>query len=174
MICCDCEGSEHVTRPRAHTGSAWRTWGHLRTCGPPSVWRRGRPLHVEAGRPCPSRETTCWQDRNAHLELKALQRQAPCSPAPQVWELSERGGRGRHPRKGAGGGAAPSERGGACGTRQPPPPPSVSHQLSDALTILLRWGLGPGTPLHQLCSASLTLRTPGSRPESWMLGWERP
>lgn len=106
--------------------------GGLRTRGPPSVWRRGRPLHVEAGRPCPSRETTCWQERNAHLELKALQRQAPCSPAPQVWELSERGGRGGTLGKGRG----------LWHQTAPLPPPSVSHQLSGALTILLPWGLG--------------------------------
>ena len=62
-----------------------------------------------------------------------------------------------------------------CGTRQPPPhllPSPISCQMH--LLSGLLWGLGPRTLFTTPCSASLILGTPGSRPESWALGWERP
>lgn len=123
------------------TGSARRTRGYLRTHGPPSVWGRRRPLRVEAGRPYPSRGKTSRRERNAHLELKALQKQAPHSPAPQLWGPLERG------------------RGGMCGNLgkgqenmapESPPPHLLPSPISCQTHLLpgLPWGLGPRTPPH--------------------------
>lgn len=136
------------------TGSARRTRGYLRTHGPPSVWGRRRPLRVEAGRPYPSRGKTSRRERNAHLELKALQKQAPHSPAPQLWGPLERG---------RGGCAATSGRGRRI-RHQKAPLPTSSHLPSAARRTYYQVSRGawaPGPLLTTLCSASLTLRTPG-------------
>lgn len=121
---------------------------------------------MEAGRPYPSQGKTSRRDRNAHLELKALQKQAPHSPAPQPWEPLERA-RGGCGNLGKGlGGAAPDS-----------PLPTSSHLLSAVRCTYYQGSCGawaPGPLFTAPCSASLTLRTPGSWPESWTLGWERP